>query len=155
GLVQEVQDLPVNHRIWVVEGEAPSRIEPFTSKGVANQLPARQSSATAHDTTEAAPFRPTAKDVPCTFETWLLPPIATPALPLADLDGGGHNLTSLRGHPVLLHLWVMQSPGCQEDLSLLSRNHAKWAAQGLRLMSVSVDEAKVEDVAAFVRERRL
>ncbi len=29
GLVQELHDLPLNHRIWVEEGSEPSRIEPF------------------------------------------------------------------------------------------------------------------------------
>ena len=29
GLVQQLHDLPINHRVWVEEGVAPSRIEPF------------------------------------------------------------------------------------------------------------------------------
>ena len=29
GLVQELHNLPINHRIWVEEGVEPSRMEPF------------------------------------------------------------------------------------------------------------------------------
>ena len=60
GLIQELQDLPVNHRVWVQEGAAPSRIEPFQRSAV----PSQSSQA--------------AKILPATLETWLLAPVPAP-----------------------------------------------------------------------------
>src|SRR5208337_703814 len=61
GLVQQLHDLPVNHRIWVEEGSAPSRIEPFTKS---------QPSSVS---------RPQAAEIlPTTVETWLLAPVPAP-----------------------------------------------------------------------------
>jgi len=60
GLVQQLRDLPVNHRIWVEEGSAPSRIEPFQPSSVRSQ-PSESAIA-----------------LPATIETWLLTPVPAP-----------------------------------------------------------------------------
>jgi tetratricopeptide (TPR) repeat protein len=60
GLVQELHDLPVNHRVWVQEGAAPSRIEPFQRPAVPSQ--------------SSQP----AKTLPATIESWLLAPVPAP-----------------------------------------------------------------------------
>jgi Flp pilus assembly protein TadD len=65
GLVQQLHDLPINHRVWVDEGVEPSRIEPFQSSSVRSQ-PAQPASA-----------------LPATIETWLLVPVPAPVLPPA------------------------------------------------------------------------
>ena len=63
GLVQQLHDLPINHRVWVDEGVEPSRIEPFQNSSVRSQ-PAQSASA-----------------FPATIETWLLVPVPAPVLP--------------------------------------------------------------------------
>jgi Flp pilus assembly protein TadD len=64
GLVQQLHDLPINHRVWVEEGAAPSRMEPFKSSPVRSQ-----------------PKQP-ASAFPATIETWLLVPVPAPAFAL-------------------------------------------------------------------------
>jgi tetratricopeptide (TPR) repeat protein len=61
GLVQQLQGLPINHRIWVEEGSAPSRIEPFKIY--------QPSTASQPQATET---------LPATIETWLLAPVPAP-----------------------------------------------------------------------------
>jgi tetratricopeptide (TPR) repeat protein len=61
GLVQQLHDLPISHRIWVEEGAAPTRIEPFR-----RFQPPPSSNAQA------------AEILPATIETWLLSPVPAP-----------------------------------------------------------------------------
>ena len=44
GLVQQLHDLPINHRVWVEEGAAPSRIEPFRNPSLPSASPAADAS---------------------------------------------------------------------------------------------------------------
>jgi len=60
GLVQQLHDLPMNHRIWVEEDSAPSRIEAF------------QKSSTRSVSTQSP------NTLPATVETWLLSPVPAP-----------------------------------------------------------------------------
>jgi tetratricopeptide (TPR) repeat protein len=75
GLVQQLRDIPLNHRVWVEEGEEPSRVEPFKKSQPA-----------------ASPKTQTTETVPATIETWLLAPVPAPDLSLPV------------GRPVLLQL---------------------------------------------------
>ena len=61
GLVQQLHDLPINHRVWVEEGAAPSRIEPFKA-----YRPSPVSTPQATSTLSS------------TFGTWLLSPVTAP-----------------------------------------------------------------------------
>jgi len=224
GLVQELHDLPVNHRVWVEEGSAPSRMEPFSVEkagprglkptsfmaagGTAEAVPSHETSGgiVRHNmtptriTVEERPFRAALRDsnggglqpliensrrwveqrfsaapehllsggalapefrkpqepeaLPTTIETWLLAPVSAPEFSLPDLGGQVRTLASLRGKPVLLNFWVTQSARCQEDLAVFNRVHARWAAQGLQLITVNVDNtAGAESIQAFARER--
>jgi tetratricopeptide (TPR) repeat protein len=60
GLVQQLHDLPINHRVWVEEAVEPSRIEPF-----------RKSQS-------GVPAIPQAPALPSTIGTWLLSPVPAP-----------------------------------------------------------------------------
>jgi tetratricopeptide (TPR) repeat protein len=62
GLVQRLENLPINHRVWVEEGNEPSRIEPFAKAALSSSPPPRLSS------------------LPSTIETWLLVPVPAPDL---------------------------------------------------------------------------
>jgi tetratricopeptide (TPR) repeat protein len=61
GLVQQLHELPINHRVWVEEGAQPTRIEPFKKTSVASL-----------STLQPSPL-------PATIETWLLVPVPAPA----------------------------------------------------------------------------
>jgi hypothetical protein len=69
GLVQELRDLPINHRVWVEEGSEASRIEPFKTPAVR----AQQADPKAVD---AKPQQ--TEPLPAAVETWLLAPIEAP-----------------------------------------------------------------------------
>jgi cytochrome c-type biogenesis protein CcmH/NrfG/peroxiredoxin len=141
GLVQDLHDLPLNHRVCVEEGSETLRIEPFK--------------ATTSLRSRLVTGRPQTETPPTTVETWLLAPVAAPDFSLSDLAGQMRTLAALRGKPVLLNFWVTQSASCQEDLTVFNRVHSRWAAQGLQLLTVNVDNpADAKNLATLARERR-
>lgn len=125
GLVQNLHDVPPNHRVWVEEGSDALRSEPFRSQRSIKPI------------TAAAPVVDAAR--PNAVETWLLAPVAAPDFALKDLAGQVHTLTALRGKPVLLNLWVTASANCLQDLKLFDRVHARWSGLGLHLLTVNLD----------------
>ena len=127
GLVQRLDGLPVNHRIFVEEG-AEHRVEPFKN---------RRPAGVAIDVVE-----PSEEDrLPTSVETWLLAPVSAPDFSLPDLMGRTRSLSSLRGRQVLLSFWTSGSPSCLSDLRTFSRSQADWAAKGLDMLAVNVDDA--------------
>jgi tetratricopeptide (TPR) repeat protein len=139
GLVQELHDLPLNHRIWIDEGSEPSRVEAFKSWTMRSESGPQ----------ETLPL-------PTTVETWLLTPVAAPAVVLPDLKGQTQTLAGLKGKPVLLNFWVAESEECQKDLQLFNQQHKGWADQGLQLLTVNLDAApEVERVRTFARDHHL
>ncbi len=128
GLVQEIQDLPLNHRVWIDEGSKPSRFEPFQS--VRESYHAGASAARS--------MKP--EPLPRKVETWLLVPVSAPDFSLPDLAGHSHALASFRGHPLLLNFSTTASPACQDELKVLNQAHRRWAGQGLQLLTVIVDD---------------
>ncbi len=146
GLVQELRDLPLNHRIWVEEGSEPSLMEPFRKSA---PRPARVAPARLVET----------ESLPTQVETWLLTPIAAPGFSLPDITGAVHSLSSLRGKAVLLNFWTTQSPQCVGDLKTLEKVQSRWAAQGLQLLALNVDESATAspqrgDLRAFARDQK-
>jgi len=143
GLVQNLHDLPVNHRVWVKEGTDTFRLEAFkTSQSLRGQF-------------AGAPPQETPA-LPAAVETWLFAPVAAPDFSLPDLTGAARTLAAFRGRPALLYFWVAQSSACQEDLKVFERVHVRWTAQGLRLLTVNVDNpANVENLKALAREQGL
>jgi tetratricopeptide (TPR) repeat protein len=87
GLVQEIRDLPLNHRVCIAEGAEPSRIEPF------HAAPPIRAAATPQQT----------ESLPAVVETWLLSPVPAPEYPGS----------AMRGKPVLLHF---RAPGSADTL---------------------------------------
>ena len=141
GLVQDLRDLPIDHRVWVEEGSAPSRLEPFKTH--------ESRSAPSLDTKEETEI------LPAVVGTWLLAPVPAPDFSLPDLKGQLHTLAEMRGKPALLHLWASKSPACAEDLDTLKRLHTLWSAAGLQLISLNCDEAAgQEGLQAMARERQ-
>ena len=147
GLTQELKDLPANHRIWLEEGLEPSRTEPFRSS------------------VAPVPVEPTpnAESLPTKCETWLLAPVPAPDFSLPDLAGKVRSLSALRGQPVLLGFWTIQSAECQAQLRSLQKSHSRWSRQGLQLITINMDNftsspkqnVQSRDLDEYMREQHL
>ncbi len=138
GVTQSLRDLPADHRIWVEEGSDTVRSEPFKTTA----------------TRSAAVPVPLSESLPATVDTWLLAPAAAPQFSLPDVNGHLWTLATLGGKPALLNLWVTDSPLCQENLKVFNRVHARWAAQGVQLLAVNVENSTdYGKLAAFARQR--
>jgi tetratricopeptide (TPR) repeat protein/peroxiredoxin len=145
-LLQEVRDLPMNHRVWVEEGSEPTRIEAFTIQ--AGQR------LTDANTANSVPQR--IEELPTTAETWLLAPVEAPDFSLPDIAGQLRTLSSLHGKPVLLNLWAVDSARCAQDWNTFNQHYAAWKTQGLQLLAVNLDlPANDDKVRAILREHRL
>jgi Tfp pilus assembly protein PilF len=90
GMLQEVRNLAPNHRVWVEEGAASIRAGPFRETAVR---------------TNSSP-QPT-EHLPITAETWLISPVAAPALPPS----------APRGRPVVLHFLPPDAGNQPEELA--------------------------------------
>ena len=146
GLVQELRDLPLNHRIWIKEGSAPRRIEPY--KIVA----ARAALSEANIPAEV-------ESLPTSAETWLLVPFSAPDFTLPDFSGQSRTLSILRGKTVLVSFWTSESRDSENDLQAFRKFHTRWASSGLLLLTINVDEAinppHGKDLPAFIRNQNL
>jgi tetratricopeptide (TPR) repeat protein/peroxiredoxin len=144
GLVEELPDLPPNHRIWVEEGKRPYREQAFPGLEPAAGRP------------RAAAKPPDLEPLPTQIETWLLAPVAAPDFSLSDLTGKPRTLSALRGKPALLNFWIARSAACREDLDVFNRLHARWASRGLELLTVNVDTTlDAEGLRALAHELKL
>ena len=150
GLTQELQDIPINHEVWVEEGNKPSRVEPFKKRATKN--------------TPSSSGVTTGERLPLDVSTWLLMPVSAPDFSLPDVNGNVRTLSASRGKFALLHLWTSKSQNCILGLRELEKRHVRWSSQGLELVSVNIDEwaaslesARTEgnlDLAALMRRER-
>jgi tetratricopeptide (TPR) repeat protein/peroxiredoxin len=146
GLVQELHELPINHRVWVEEGEEPSRIEAFGS----SLMKLSPAAVKAQDAAGAS------EPLPSKVETWLLAPVSAPDFSLADLSGRPYTLAEFRGKSLLLHFSTSASTACREYLSAFSQVHKRWASQGLQLLAVNADNpAEASNPAMLEQDKRL
>jgi tetratricopeptide (TPR) repeat protein/peroxiredoxin len=139
GLVQQLSDLPVNHRISVEEGSDSLKINSFTlNSAVQNALK----------------NVPQTDVLPATIETWLLVPISAPEVSLPDLSGKTVTLSSFQGKPTLLHFWVSESAQCQEDLEFLQSHAAGRMSRRMHILSVNCDAAEHIDRVRQLTSRK-
>jgi tetratricopeptide (TPR) repeat protein len=127
GFVQELNNLPINHKIWVEEGAAPLRTEPF-------KLPPTKSNSVHPEAVREV------ESLPATLETWLLAPLAAPEFSLPDLSGKVRSLSAMRGKLTLLNFWTAKSSDALEQLEVLQKSYASWQTKGWQLISVKVDD---------------
>ena len=135
GLIQELRELPIDHRFWVEEGNAPAKIEAFK--------PAAKATSSSAEPTRAP------ESLPTKVETWLLAQVPAPEFSLPDSSGRVRSLAENRGKPFLLNFWASPSTDCQPDLAAFEKNFARWSAQGLHLITVNVDEFGSANSSSF------
>ena len=129
GLVQELPDLPVNHRIWIEEGAGPSRVEPFRSPRAA----------------QAGDAKPQAVEtLPDTVETWLLAPVSAPEVSLPDWNGRMHALSGMKDKPLLLHFGAVGDDRTQKDWLNFKERYSQWSSRGFQLLAISFGETTGE-----------
>ncbi len=131
GLVQELRDLPLNHRVPVEEGSAPSRIEPFRM---------REGLAHPGELKLGEPKSQPAETLPSIAETWLLAPVSAPDFSLTDLSGRLQTLSALGGKPLLLHFGAIGDERTEKDWSAFNEHYASWTAHGFQLLSIVFDQ---------------
>ena len=76
-----------------------------------------------------------------------------PAYAAAAFSGDSIRLQDLHGSVVLLNVWATWCIPCRREIPELQALHQQYAAQGLRVIGVSVDEGGGDaDVAGFVKD---
>ena len=99
------------------------------------------------------------RSTPVTAATPAAPP-AAPALTsqqalgvaLDDLDGNSHALADWKGKVLLVNFWATWCPPCREEIPLLVKMQAKYAAQGLQIIGIASDEPNDEVVRKFLKQ---
>ena len=138
GLTQVFGKLLVNHRVEVREGIDEFQAKPFaaSSSSYAGQIES-----------------PRAQTLPLSAETWLVQPLHAPDFLLHDLAGNTIQLSSFRGHFILLHFWTTTAPSCLEQLRLLQKYQAKFSSHDLRLLCINVNDPQdAGAVRSFARQ---
>lgn len=76
-----------------------------------------------------------------------------PSLAAVTLEGDSVSLAELRGSPVLLNVWATWCAPCRQEIPELQALHDQHAADGLRVIGVTVDSrSAAEDVRTFIEE---
>jgi tetratricopeptide (TPR) repeat protein len=132
GLLQRLDELPLNHRVWVEEGATPpSHIEPFVkSSGMPNA---------------GLDILPTPEILPTAIESWLLAPVQAPDFSLRGKDGRLESLSASRGKPVFICFFPASADGSEDQLKQLETLNARWGKEGLHLLVIDVDAVQSGD----------
>jgi peroxiredoxin len=64
-------------------------------------------------------------------------------------------LADYRGKVVLLAIWATWCPGCKEEMASMQRLYSSYAADGFRVVAISIDKGSDENVLKFARENAL
>ena len=138
GLLQNLVDLPVDHRVWVEEGAPPSRIESFVKS---SSLPAPRVAELS------AP-----EILPAAIETWLFAPVQAPDFSLRGKDGQMESLSARRGKPVLICFFSGSAAGSEDHLKQLEKLNARRGREGLQLLVIDVDAAQGADSSKTIQQ---
>jgi tetratricopeptide (TPR) repeat protein len=131
GLLQNLGDLPHDHRVWVEEGVPPSRVEPFVKS---SGFPVA-----------ALDDFPTPEVLPTATESWLLAPVQAPDFSLRGKDGRLESLSARLGKPVLICFFPASLAGSEDQLKQLEKLNSRWTKEGLQLLVIDVDTAQGGD----------
>jgi Tfp pilus assembly protein PilF/peroxiredoxin len=122
GREQVFDDIPIDHRVWIEEGEEP-RAEPLRASPA---LPAETKAASPASALRAS---------------WLYEPFPAPDFSLPDLRGETRSLAALRGRPALVLAWASDAPGSVSALRALAAARAELERQGVACLAVALDPA--------------
>ena len=139
GLLQNLADLPLDHRIWVEEGAPPSRIEPFMKSSNSPVAPIAKISAP--------------EVLPTSTESWLLAPVQAPDFSLRGKDGRLESLFARRGKPVVICLLAAAAAGSEDHLNELEKLISRRGREGLQLLVIDVDAAQSADGGETIQHR--
>ena len=76
---------------------------------------------------------------PPTVSTWLISPLFAPDVKLPDLTGTIHQVSEMRGRPILLSFFRMDCEGSQKQIGQLQKDLAELSAAGLATLAVAVN----------------
>jgi thiol-disulfide isomerase/thioredoxin len=65
-------------------------------------------------------------------------------------DGTGHSLNDWHGKVVLVNFWATWCAPCREEIPLLVRLQAQYAASGLQVVGIATDETSTKDVKDYL-----
>ncbi len=71
---------------------------------------------------------------------------------LDDLNGKPHTLADWHGKVLLINFWATWCLPCRQEIPLLVKLQAKYAAQGLQVVGIATDEQNEQDVRTFMKE---
>jgi Tfp pilus assembly protein PilF/peroxiredoxin len=136
GLTEEFDNLPVNRRIDLHEGNPEFQARPLTA---------------APPSWAHSESLPTGEILPTTSGTWLIESVKAPDFSLPDPSGNLHQLDSFRGKFVLLDLWTMDTPGGRELLEDWRQSHAALSSAGVQIIAINFDDSQdSRAIQAFV-----
>jgi len=73
-------------------------------------------------------------------------------LKFASVDGSGkHRLADWKGKAVLVNYWATWCAPCRQEIPLLVKLQAQYAAQGLQVVGIATDETDAKDVQTFLK----
>ena len=121
GAVERYDNLPVNHRVEIEEGQKNFKATAFRARPAAHSPQAL-----------APPVAPT------TVSTWLITPLFGPDINLPDLRGETHQLSKLKGQPVLLTFFRVDCGDSRKQLELLQSSLNAFSAAGFSILAVAV-----------------
>jgi|SRR5579885_2338932 len=65
-------------------------------------------------------------------------------------DSGSHALNDYRGKVVLVNYWATWCAPCREEIPLLVKLQAQYAASGLQVVGIATDETSTKDVKDYL-----
>jgi len=125
GLSQQVEGLPVNHRIEIEEGSAAFTAKPFPAPPASYMRP-------------GPPQAP--EPIASTVDTWLVEPLKAPEFSLPNLKGDIRELRSFRGNFALLHFWATRAPASRDELMRLQQHRSAFSANEVNVIAINVDD---------------
>jgi len=78
-----------------------------------------------------------------------------PAYKAELLDGKPFDVAAERGNVVFLNLWATWCFPCRDEIPELQKLHNEYAAQGFKVVGVSLDESGKESVQKFVTDNSM
>jgi thiol-disulfide isomerase/thioredoxin len=129
----------------------------FALAGCRQESPAPSASTESNPPATTAAPKAEAPAEPWPEETKLQRGTVLPETPLLRLeDGAPFQLASLRGKAVLLNVWATWCTPCRAETPELDALSKEYAARGLEVVGVSVDEAPTSDktIREFVTEEK-